>query len=174
MKLFSTIFAGLILPSLVLAAGLEVRPASLSIQTTGNTNAETILHIANPTADVQLFEVSADDFSDEIELRPTSFTLQSGETRDVTVSYTSTNTESRVESTFISVVSGPLSTNRLQANTGTKIPLTITVTPESPTPKITSSNQNQTLLIMAILGILAAILSLFGYRQWNDKQRNKS
>ena len=90
------------LPVIAMAGGLEVSPATLELRAISETPVSSTLHVVNPTSDVQLFEVSADDFADSLKINPTSFTLESGARRDVTITYEGTADQSKKIQTLIS------------------------------------------------------------------------
>ncbi|MCK4799806.1 hypothetical protein KAS31_02415 [Candidatus Parcubacteria bacterium] len=117
-----------LLPALSQAAGIQVSPSKIDLTLeTGSGSVSRELVVANPTADIQIFEVYPDEFSEIIKTNPASFTLEAGERKVVTVTARSSATEniSQVLKTNLSVVSKPLVETRLQANTGVKIPLSI-------------------------------------------------
>lgn len=121
MKFFLPLFL-LMIPAAVSAAGIEVRPAELHVES-GST-AELV--VANPTSDVQIFEVYADDFDSLLDINPRSFMLEAGGRKIVTVQVSASEFDEGIMSTLISVVSSPLVDSRFQAKTGVKIPTTIT------------------------------------------------
>lgn len=112
-------------PSISSAAGIEVAPSKLELAAGANQPAVAQITVSNPTADVQIFEVYPDDFTDRIKITPASFTLEAGGRGEVIIEY-SDGTQSQILNTAISVVAKPLAESRFQANTGVKIPLTIT------------------------------------------------
>lgn len=116
--------ASLLAPALIFAAGIQVSPSKLEVTVPPGKNVNKNLVVANPTADVQLFSVYADDFERNIIPDPASFTLEAGGRKNVSLSLKSP--ESGTISTTISVVGRPMVDARLQANTGVKIPITIT------------------------------------------------
>ncbi len=114
----------LLFPSLALASGIKVSPEKLQFETGGKTQRKEIV-VANPTADVQLFEVYADDFSKAITANPASFTLEAGNRKTVTITVDPSKLGSGITTTNLSVVGKPLTDSRVQINTGVKIPITI-------------------------------------------------
>ena len=129
MKNFLILILVLILfPFLSQAAGIQISPSKIDfILEVGGESVSKELVVVNPTADIQIFEVYPDEFSEIIKTNPASFTLEAGERKVVTVTARSSATEniSQVLKTNLSVVSKPLVETRLQANTGVKIPLSI-------------------------------------------------
>jgi hypothetical protein len=117
------------LPLAALASGIEVKPAKLELSAGPGQTATAKITVGNPTADVQIFEVYADDFADSIKLNPQSFTLEAGDSKTVEVS--ARGAGPGIFKTEISVVGKPLSDARLVAGTGVKIPLTVS-TSENP------------------------------------------
>lgn len=113
-----------LLPTISFAAGIQVSPSRLEIAVPPGKTIQKDLVVANPTADVQLFSVYADDFDQYIKPQPASFTLEAGGRKNV--SLTLQSPDSGTISTTISVVGRPMVDARLQANTGVKIPITIT------------------------------------------------
>ncbi|OGE81317.1 MAG: hypothetical protein A2826_02045 [Candidatus Doudnabacteria bacterium RIFCSPHIGHO2_01_FULL_43_23] len=123
-KLLLLIF--LLIPLSAHAAGVEISPSRLHVagQLGDEMSAEIV--VSNPTADILLFDVYPDDFADSISVSPKSFTLESGERKKIQLQITAQN-EGRLLTTNISVLAKPLAESRFSANTGIKIPLTITV-----------------------------------------------
>lgn len=107
-----------------LAAGIEVSPEKLEFELAGESLTKNLI-VVNPTADVQIFEVYADDFQQVIDLKPQSFTLQAGERKNVAVTLQPQKMPAAVISTNLSVVGKPLADSKVQVNTGVKIPLTV-------------------------------------------------
>src|SRR3989338_10080047 len=66
------------------AAGISVSPAKLDLIVSGFQASAQIV-VANPTRDVQVFEIYADDFAENFIFNPASFTLESGERKVVLV-----------------------------------------------------------------------------------------
>ena len=128
-KFFIFIFTLILLPVLSQAAGIQVSPSKIDfVLEIGDESVSKELIVANPTADIQIFEVYPDEFSEIIKTNPASFTLEAGERKVVTVTvYSIVTTEniSQILKTNLSVVGKPLIETRLQANTGVKIPLSI-------------------------------------------------
>ena len=124
-------------PLITLASGMSVFPDKLTLDSAEPKT----LTISNPSKDVLLFEVYADEFEDLIELLPQSFTLEAGAQKKVRMSLDPSSTAKKlpayeanktrkkeggeVLSTNISITASPL--NQADANVaiGTKIPLTI-------------------------------------------------
>ena len=77
-KLLLSLLLSLILPFLANAAGIQVFPSSLSLNVAAKGKTITSITVINPTSDVSVFEVYADDFSQNISANPSSFTLESG------------------------------------------------------------------------------------------------
>lgn len=117
----------LLFPHVVMGAGVEASPSKLQLQTFSNTKAVTELTVRNPSADVQLFEIYADDFSDSIKIHPTSFVLEAGNSKSIAISYDAKRGKNTILKTNISVVARPLSESRFQFNSGIKIPITILI-----------------------------------------------
>lgn len=145
-----------------LAAGIEVSPANFDIKLESGKSFTGQLTVANPTADVQIFEISADEFAEIFEFKPASFTLESGERKTVHIGVSAPNSrlsESRLFSTNISVLASPLADSRFQANTGVKIPINIT------TAEQTQNEIPYPVIAGALAGIAAVIyISFFRHK----------
>ena len=142
-------------PVLSQAAGIQVSPSRVDLVLEENRSASKELIVANPTADVQVFEVYPDEFPEIIKANPASFTLEAGGRKTVTVTAhidTVENT-SQVLKTNLSVVGKPLIETRLQANTGVKIPLSIII--EYVGIETASNNNISSRLFYAILIVVA-------------------
>ena len=108
-----------------LAAGLEVVPPRLDI-VIGGSQVSARLEVKNPTADVELFEVSLDGNQRGISFRPQSFTLQAGQSQVVFVEVAKTDAKSI--SDVISVVATELKGGSgASLGGGVKVPLHIEV-----------------------------------------------
>ena len=112
-------------PVAVKAVGLQVTPSEIKIQSNSSQPTETKIIVKNPSADVGLFEIYPDDFESMILYEPSSFLLESGESRSVLVR--AKFRESGIFKTDISVVVKPLSENSLNALGGLKIPISIEI-----------------------------------------------
>ncbi|NOQ68087.1 hypothetical protein GQ568_01445 [Patescibacteria group bacterium] len=128
-KFLILILIFILLPALSQAAGIQVSPSRIDFVLEKNRSASKELVVANPTADVQIFEVYSDEFPEIIKVNPASFTLEAGGRKTVTVTayLSATENVSQILKTNLSVVGKPLVETRLQANTGVKIPLSIVI-----------------------------------------------
>ena len=129
-KLLLSLLLSLILPFFANAAGIQVFPASLSLDVAAKGKATTSITVINPTSDVSVFEVYADDFAQNISANPSSFTLESGAKKTVFITVNLKNNPHADQSKFstdISVVSAPLAQSKVTVGTGVKIPLTVSV-----------------------------------------------
>ena len=126
MKKLLFIITLLLIPSTVVAAGLEVTPAKLELRASPKESATKSITISNPTADVLLFDVFPDDFADIISVSPKSFTLESGAKQTVKVLIAPPRSN-RIITTNLSILAKPLSDSKFQTNAGVKIPISVTV-----------------------------------------------
>lgn len=122
-KIFIAI--ALLLPLTAGAAGIEVWPSKLNIEAETGAVKKTEITVKNPASDIQLFEIYPDDLVYLFSITPQSFTLESGAKRTVTIEISNTKNESGIKKTDISVVGKPLVDSRFRANSGVKIPITI-------------------------------------------------
>ena len=145
----------ILLPVLSQAAGLQVSPSKIDIVLEANKSASKELIVTNPTADVQIFEVYPDEFSEIIKANPASFTLEAGgrKTVIITANINTAENTSQVLKTNLSVVGKPLIETRLQANTGVKIPLSIII--EYVAIETASNNNISPRLFYAILIVVS-------------------
>lgn len=118
-------------PDMAYGAGIAVSPAKIELEAVANGKALAKLTVTNPTADVQLFEVYPDDFSNMFKANPASFTLEAGGKKLVAITFEDSNKNPKKLQTNISVVAKPLVESRFQANSGVKIPITVTLNPSS-------------------------------------------
>jgi hypothetical protein len=121
-----------VLPFVAIAAGIQVSPSRLDVTVPAGRIAQRELVVANPTADVQLFTVYADEFEEYIKPNPASFTVEAGGRKTVIINIK--GSDNGTLSTNISIVGKPLVDARLQTNTGVKIPITIVVGKWKPKP----------------------------------------
>jgi len=148
----------LLLPLATFAAGIQVSPARLEIDS--GISESTSLTVTNPTNDVQIYEVLVDDFDEVIKVSPESFTLEAGENRNVsvTINQQALQNSSEIISTTISVVQKPLADARFQAKTGVKIPITV-VTNEAESESSNPWNRVNT-VALGIIGLAALMYAL--------------
>ncbi len=126
------IISFLISPLPTLAAGLQASPSSLDFSVSAGQDTSKSLVISNPTADVQIFELSADEYSELILPAPRSFTLESGARKIVVVTISNQGSLKHADekiTTNLSIVSKPLSQAGLAVGAGVKIPITINIAP---------------------------------------------
>ncbi len=124
MKLLLLGFALLLFPSIALASGIQASPDKLQFEIQNNAETKNIV-VANPTGDVQTFEIYPDSLEQSISVSPSSFTLEAGNRKTVSVTVQPNKLSSGVFTTTLSVVGKPITTSQVQVNTGLKIPLTI-------------------------------------------------
>ena len=117
-------------PSIVCAAGVEASPSKLDI-IASDSSGSTELSVRNPSANVQLFEVYADEFTENIKILPTCFILEAGASEKISIVYNTKSNTDAIFKTNISVVAKPMTDSTFQFNSGIKIPITITVGGES-------------------------------------------
>jgi len=134
--IFLTIAIFFLSASIVQAVGVSVVPSKLLIETQVNQFTKTIITVKNPSPVVGIYDVYIDDYEQWIKINPSSFTLESGETKKVELQIKSPGTG--VFATQISAVAKPLSSREFQANTGLKIPFEI---------RVSASNSRLTLSI---------------------------
>ena len=153
-------------PLFAFAAGIQVSPARLDFTVAANRQTSQTLTVVNPTADVQLFEVYADNFTESVKTSPASFTLEAGakKTVTVTVNFDSQNSN-RILSTTLSVVGKPLlGSQQFSVGTGVKIPLSITQTAQTEPAKIPKAEMELTL---AMLLIIVGLWSVYVHKTSN-------
>ncbi|MBI5134640.1 hypothetical protein HZA86_00165 [Candidatus Uhrbacteria bacterium] len=153
----------ILLPLSASASGMQISPDRLEFVLPIGQEQQKELVVVNPTADVQLFEVSLDDAVGSMSVQPKSFTLESGARKNLTVRVDANGLPSGVSSTNLSVVSRLMSDAQVQVNTGVKIPVTIRTTPIEP------RDRSKALGILLAAGIGAAVAML----AW-DSQRLSS
>lgn len=168
MKLLTTFFLALIwIPGLVKGSGIAVSPAKLELTVEAQTKFPEALAVTNPTADVLLFEVYPDEFNDLIKLDPATFIIEAGGKQYIAITFDPDQLPDRSSSlltTNISVVSKPLLDSRFQANTGVKIPITLSYPYQKP-------RSLEAWLIFSIS--LAILLTLKLYCHYHKRQRPK-
>lgn len=167
-----------LLPRLVLASGLSVSPARLDFEVNDETKASKSLIVSNPTADVLIFEIYADEFAGIISAKPESFTLEAGGRKEVVINANAKNitnspsslfgqpfgpelmVEGRggkggVVSTNISVVGKALAEGKINLASGAKIPITITISPSVAAKPFYAQYSLIILLVLTICLLLA-------------------
>lgn len=151
--LILSIICLILLPAAALAGGLQVNPEKLNFELDAATAQTRKLVIINPAADVQLFEVYADEEAPGLTINPASFTLEAGARKDVAVNADAGKLKPGVSLFTLSVLARPLSDSRVAVNAGAKIPVMIKIAPANPRHGAPSAG--------AIIGLAAAAL-LYG------------
>jgi|GEM_PF-1417249 hypothetical protein len=154
-----------------LAAGIQVSPARLDFTVFGNRQASQTLTVVNPTDNVQLFEVYPDDFTEQIKTMPTSFTLEAGAKKTVTITVLpqqgNTQNSGQILSTNLSIVGKPLDSSQpFSVGTGVKIPLNVILSPGQTGP---FDKQKQEAIVLFAAGIIIAGLWSVYIHKISDK-----
>ncbi len=168
-RIFVIVF--ILLPFLAQASGIQVSPSKIDIITEINKPMSGELTVANPTADVQIFEIYPDEFPEIIKASPASFTLEAGAKKIVAVTVYPSAVEnvSRVLRTDLSVVGKPLIETRLQTNTGVKIPITVVISHSAAMDEFDNRVYIRLLYIILIIVSFGAIIYLIYSK---NKRRN--
>ena len=148
----------LAVPQIGLAAGVQVSPDKLEFTTNSQQSKEMV--VANPTADVQIFEIYPDDFERAISIKPESFTLEAGGRKKVEVSVDASRLSASLITTNLSILARPLADSKLKVNTGIKIPLTVAV-----------AEQRFQKYILPLIALIIVIISFLAY--WYIKKRKR-
>ena len=119
----------LIIPAIYLvvstqAVSLSVSPKEINASVLVGQTTSYRMQVKNPSGEVSVFEVYPDDLQAIIKIYPSSFILESEETKDVIVQVTVR--EEGVLKTNISVVATPVASSSFNAVSGVKIPIEIT------------------------------------------------
>lgn len=147
----------LIFPTYSIAAGIQVSPASLNLILEESSSISQTINVVNPTADVQIFEIFADNFTDSIKPNLSSFTLESGEKKSVEIAVNTKNLKlesGTILNTNISVVSKPLTSEKFTMGTGVKIPTTITIKEKTPRQTIPYLPEAISLILIILVSVL--------------------
>jgi hypothetical protein len=145
------IVGGFFLPLVAGAVGVSVNPARLTIEAGVEEERTEIIIVSNPARDVAIFEIFPDEFETMVRVTPTSFVLESGDQKKVTVEV-SGKTAGRFETT-LSVLARPLSESAFNAASGVKIPLSFEIAPADQGLALT----------LAALPFSGRLLGVFGY-----------
>ncbi|MEK7181187.1 MAG: hypothetical protein AAB738_02550 [Patescibacteria group bacterium] len=153
------------------AVGLEVNPSKIKLEGTTGEKFQTYLTVSNPSPEVAVFDVYPDSFDLQIKTSPASFVLESGQSREVSVSFNFS--ESGQFQTNLSVVARPLSKNSFNAGGGVKIPVELTIQNRNPLFLANimgwfGQNQNPLVGIAAFLIILVFVI--FGIKSFLKKK----
>ncbi|MDP2704379.1 MAG: hypothetical protein Q8P01_04115 [bacterium] len=105
------------------AVGIGAVPAELNVNVRAGKNAQRHITVRNPSSAVSLFDVYPDEFADVIRVIPSSFVLEGGKEREVTVRVGPE--KAGIIQTMLSITSQPLSENEFGANAGVKVPIVI-------------------------------------------------
>lgn len=160
------ILLGFVLPLSSLAAGLQISPTRLSFSLPPESEKTQSIIVANPTADVQIYEITADDYPNYIKPVPKSFTLESGARKEIAVTVLSQGPLSSREQkivTNLSVVAKPLTAESLTVGTGAKIQMEITITD--------SIGTNKTKFIFLVITLAVITVLVIGFIILKRKQK---
>lgn len=164
-------FLFLLAPASVLAAGISVEPAALELGGAPGAAVRAALTVANPSPDVEVFEVYADDMPDSFAIAPRSFTLESAANKLVQIEFRPPKNSSAKFQTNLSVVGRPLAVSEFRANSGVKIPFTYTPGAQKP------SRFGGTPIFYAaavLYGLVVLILGFLLIHYFRQKRANKT
>lgn len=163
------LLGGLIWPMMSNGAGLQVSPSKLNILIHKEGGGRGKVLVKNPNKDVEIYDVYVDEFSDSIEINPTSFTLEAGEQTEIWVSARPTG-DSRILKTNLSIVSRPLTDYKFKAKAGIKIPLTVSYDFGEPDHSL---QRDYGRWLIPVLFILALILLFLLAKKYYRPIKNK-
>jgi LPXTG-motif cell wall-anchored protein len=144
-----------------MASGIQVSPARLAFEVSGKPQSKELV-VVNPTADVQVFRVYADNFTDAFIVSPESFTLEAGQRKNVLVTVNPKRMSANSSmTTTISVIGSPLVSGQLPVGTGAKVAVTVTSTGRS---FITENG-----LIAGAAAVLMAGIGVYWFRRRRKK-----
>lgn len=112
------------------AMGVSVTPAQIELVGRSGTHIARTITVSNPSADVALFEVRADEFDRLVRVVPSSFVLEAGASREVTVAARAAR-DGRF-STTISISARPLGAPDFSAAAGVRVPFALAIQPSAP------------------------------------------
>ncbi len=131
-----------------LASGIQVSPARLDFVFDDNAQKIQEITVANPSPDVVVFAVYSEDYPNYITAEPTSFSLEPGGRRTVTVKVNPKGLLG-ADKTQLAILGRPLDQTSLSVAAGAKIPITITVS-ETAKP-FTNTPLGQLLIILLVI-----------------------
>lgn len=151
--------------------GIGAAPAELELSLEAGKSKVERLVIQNPSSAVSLFDIYPDEFPDIIRVIPSSFVLESGKEREVTVRVNPK--KAGIIQTALSIVSKPLSENEFGANAGVKVPIVVTSRKAPPlgaalvdAVKDSKAAMAGTMIILLALGFLLLIKSIKLLKQY--------
>ncbi len=159
--------------SSVFALGLQVKPSEFNLSGSKGEKILTHLSVANPSSEVSVFEVYPDSFEFQIKTSPSSFILESGESREVAVILTFN--EIGQFKTNLSIISRPLSKISLSAAGGLKIPITLNIQEKNTNLAASvfiwfGAHQNSLVGFAAFIAIL--VFGIFILQKFLRKEKN--
>ena len=154
-----------------LAVGLQVNPSKIKLEGNVGEKFQTHLSVSNPSPEVAVFDVYPDSFDLQIKTSPASFVLESGQSREVNISFNFS--DSGQFQTNLSVVARPLSKNSFNASGGVKIPVELIIQNHNPLFLANimgwfGQNQNPLVGIAAFLIIL--LIVIFSIKSFLNKK----
>lgn len=125
MKYFKYLLLALLIPNIVLAVGLEVKPSNINILYPDNKEID--LSITNISKEPIFVTAQADHFGDNIEVYPSELQLLPEQVSKLKIVSNFDGHKEGVKNTYISIVSKPLERQSFNAASGIKIPMTINI-----------------------------------------------
>lgn len=136
------------------AIGASVQPSKVEVSGFEGERIVEHVTVSNPSGHVALFDVSIDEWTEFVSVKPQSFTLQAGENRLVELA--ADLPSSGTYTTYVSIVARPLSDSVFQAGTGLKVPITLVSTTMNE-KVVTSTRAGSSGMMTALLWMLAAL-----------------
>lgn len=151
-----------------LALGVEATPNIIKISTDAGKSAEAKITIKNPSKEVSLYEVYADEFEDKFSFSSTSFILEAGERKEISVFVNSK--KGGIFKTSISVVANSLTPNKFNVGSGVKIPVELSITEAQRNFKFSAAAFFSGINNSGLILLLASIILVFGIYRLTRKQ----
>lgn len=159
-KLLLIIF--FLLPLGVNAIGISASPATLTMYGDTKEIITIELLVSNPSHDVAVIDIYADNLDEIISISPTSILLSSGDQKKIGI--TARSKDTGLFKTTISVVATPVSSYAFKASSGIKVPIEISVTDKNSnvaTVLASLPGAVQSLGLIALFGIIGLLSLLF-------------
>ncbi len=158
MYIFICVLLGVPLPAH--ASGIQVSPAKLIFSLNSKVQKTSLeITIANPTADVQIYELYADNYAENFSIEPKSFTLESGARKTAKLTFDINGFEPEKSIALagnISIVGQPLAESRVNTGAGVKLPFTVEIyETDQPNPSV---NLPDWVMLLTGAGAMAFII----------------
>lgn len=150
------------------ALGVEASPSIIKISAEAEEINEAKITVKNPSKEVSLFEIYPDEFENFISFSSSSFILESGTSKEISLQIKSD--KEGIFKTNISIVANSVVPNKFNVGSGVKIPIEITITPQKNNFRFSSAAFFSMVNNSGLVLLLSSIILVFGIFRLTRKQ----